>query len=267
MLTLKQRVSRYLNSVSKLSAPSTVQLYTERLNQFLAFVGSKEVTADLVNEWTAECLKRGLSNTTVASYRTTVVSFATAIGVKFGNEHRFSIQATPKEKTVFTDEGIERILAVSKGHWPNAIRLALATALRLGDIACLEWSSILWDRKGIRLVPNKTKRRGKVAEIPLSDEILTMLISMEKTGPYVFPEMQSQYAADGHKTLSMEFIRIVRKAGVNGSFHQMRRSAITKWLVQGISPALISSVTGQSLAVLMGYLRPTLETKRELFCK
>jgi integrase len=267
-MTIRPAIETFLAALRPLNAPSTIEHYKARLDQFAQFVGERRVNSIEIDRWT-ECLihEKKLSPETVSAYRKTVIHF---FEFKPAKVREFTIRAAPRERGIFLPGELDRIQAAATGYWSLAIKVARASALRLSDVAMLQWSSVMVAQRGLRIEPRKTKNHGRAAEIPIADSLIEELarVKLETTGPFVLPAMAVKYQYDRHKTLSMEFIRLARSVGVMGkSFHTIRNAVITEWLERGISPAMISTVTGQSVTQVMAYQRTTIESKRKLFCQ
>ena len=132
--------------------------------------------------------------------------------------------------------------------WKVAINLSWETALRLSDIAGLEWSSIkpttiiVWTEKRDTRVELETSQRLRklFLTIPFRDVI------------ECFPE-QKEWASAKRSTY---FKRICKAAGVPSlSFHGLRHGAIQRWEAEGFCLAELAKRAGHtSTASTEGYL-------------
>lgn len=92
----------------------------------------------------------------------------------------------------FTKEQVEAIFELGKEDdfvGPLAI-IGVATGLRLGDAACLEWSSIDLDRGVINL---NCRKEGNPVWIPIFDFFGEFLRSQARDSQYVLPEQARTY--------------------------------------------------------------------------
>lgn len=266
-MKLHSKLESFLSDSATLLAGSTVEHYRARLTQFCQFVGDRRCTVETVDKWTQELMGQNLGNSTVNLYRKTALAFV-EFQVGKSRPRNLILKSSTRERGVFSDAELDLIELKAEGFWKPAVKIARATALRLGDVAMLRWVQVDMDAGGINLEPKKTERKGRKAEIPLSDPMVKWLaqLRMESVSEYVIPEMATHYMTDRHKTLSVQFLRLAGKAGIRGkSFHLIRNYCITKWLAQGITPALISTVTAQSIAQVMKYQRLTIEDKKKIF--
>lgn len=273
-MTLATGITLYLAHVQAHSAEGTHEAYSQRLARFVAFAGRRRVNRRLVNDWCQAMQVEGLHPRTIALHRRCLRGFYAWL---LDNElvasnpvGKFNVvcpASTPKE--VFTDDEYLRLLEVAADtdFWDYGIRMGYDTGLRLSDVAEMRWSSVSFETQSVRCMPRKTKRFQKVIEVPLCESTMHCLACMKlKAGasPFVAPWMSAQYQADSHRTLSMQFIRLARKAGVEGkSYHHFRSSFITRMLAHNVNPALIAAMTGHALNQIMAYAKPSLETKRE----
>jgi integrase len=148
-------------------------------------------------------------------------------------------------KKLFTKDETQSLLHTAvPTFWPIAIRLALTTGLRLGDIATLEWDSIsdtghlaVWTDKSDTRVFHK-----------LDDQLRRDFQSLASSGasePHCFPEQCAMVRESraGRSVLSMQFIRLCTKCGISGkSFHNLRHTYASQLARDG---ATVGHVAGQ----------------------
>lgn len=131
----------------------------------------------------------------------------------------------------------------------QALRLLPRLFLRPGEVRNLKWEHIDWDQKLI-IIPAEDMKRGREHLVPLADQVIEQLQSVqEMTGysPYVFPNQR-----DSDKPLSKNvFTNRLRDLGYAAdvmSAHGFRATASTLLHEQGWPPAAIeaqlSHVTG-----------------------
>lgn len=277
-MTLPDAITAYLTHVAANNESSTHETYALRLEKFSRWVNKRRVTRQLFTEWINHLLTvEKLSKRTVVHYRQTVRSFyAWLIENDFESKNpvgKIGRMPTPHSpKTPFTDDELNRILVVVADHdyWLYAVVFGNETGLRLSDVALMEWGNpgVNFEARSVRWMPLKTKRFQKFIEIPLSDSCIAVLEKMKLAAgasQFVSPYMAMQYGADAHRTLSMEFIRLAAKAHVyDKSFHHWRATAVTRWLKQNISPAVVATMSGHTLKEILTYATFTLEDKRKM---
>lgn len=156
---------------------------------------------------------------------------------------------------VLTDEEVSKLLQAlepigRRSHWTKpVVQLALATAMRRGELLALRWEHI--DLIGRTAFLPDTKN-GDSRTVPLSTAAVQVLAELPRhiTG-VVFPVE--------FFTLDAAFKRGVRRAGLEGiRFHDLRRTAITRMAEKLPNVIELAAVSGhKSLMVLKRYYRPT----------
>ncbi len=161
------------------------------------------------------------------------------------------------------------------------IVLCLSTGLRLGEICALKWADM--DRKRKVLYVNTTVQRivvegydtktilleGKPKsifskrEIPLSDEMITLLLSYGNcTKKYVINEDKPMEP----RTYQNKFQRYLQMSGIEKkNFHILRHTFATNCINSGMDIKSISEILGHSdiKTTLNCYMHPTIEMKRQ----
>lgn len=160
-------------------------------------------------------------------------------------------QKTPKERDVFYEHEVEKIISHAPYFFKQATAISYWTGLRLGDIASLEWSSIK-DRNKMVVW---TEKRDKLVKIDLKSEyfgggiiqkVLKEIDVEDKV--YCFPEWHSVVTDPKTRSKpSVYFKRICERLDIYGrSFHCLRHSCITRLEKAGISLEEIGKVVGHS---------------------
>ena len=160
--------------------------------------------------------------------------------------------------------------------WDLMITLALATAMRRAELLNCTWADVDFDAQTIEVNPKKNTKDTwewliKDADhriLPLTEEIVQMLADHQARQfegyPYVFvPTARYDYIQKvlrpkGEWTLTdarlkvvnnfrRQFNIILRKAGVTkGTFHDIRRTAITMWFANGMSEHDVMVLAGHA---------------------
>lgn len=156
----------------------------------------------------------------------------------------------------FTEAEYRHIMAnvgdAKWGFWKAATAISYWTGLRLGDVANLEWGSILPDA-----IIVWTRKRDKRVKIDLDNphigggelrEILAEVRRNKDDDRYCFrhaaalsndPRQRSQ--------LSTQFSNILKRLGIMGkSFHSLRHSFVTRLSQAGVSLEQIGEIVGHS---------------------
>ncbi len=141
-----------------------------------------------------------------------------------------------------TVKGVEKevtaTISVDNPHLKAMIILALDSGMRRGEIFKLRWQDIDFENDLIRIVGTHTKtERERIA--PLSqrakDEIENIRKISESEHPFPFSNIKRSFAT------------AKRLAKIDDlHFHDLRRTAITRWIQQGTSLAFAGKFAGHS---------------------
>ena len=164
-------------------------------------------------------------------------------------------QSPQARSRVLTDEEVSKLLMAleptgRRGHWTKpAVQLALATAMRRGELLSLRWENI--DLQGRTAFLPDTKN-GDSRTVPLSSIAVQVLAELPRHISGVVIPVK-------YFTLDAAFKRGVRRAGLVGvRFHDLRRTAITRMAEKLPNVIELAAVSGhKSLMVLKQYYRPS----------
>lgn len=196
-----------------------------------------------------------------------------------------------REREPFTREELRRILSELPGEWPDMVACCLLLGgARLSDVATLQWESIDWDNKLVKIT---TQKNNKGQRKPLIKPLYNILRRRQKGGgawsAYVFPYAQVRYAEAGDKSskLSIEFNKLLqernivappeedkRKAGKARrwqpkTFHSLRTTATTFLLDVGCPAELTRHIIGHDDPAIerAHYYKPGSEVQGEYMRK
>jgi integrase len=164
-------------------------------------------------------------------------------------------QSPQARSRVLTDEEVSKLLLAleptgRRSHWTKpAVQLALATAMRRGELLSLRWEHI--DLQGRTAFLPDTKN-GDSRTVPLSSVAVQVLAELPRHISGVVIPVK-------YFTLEAAFKRGVRRSGLDGvRFHDLRRTAITRMAERLPNVIELAAVSGhKSLMVLKRYYRPT----------
>ncbi len=122
---------------------------------------------------------------------------------------------SPQKREPFTREEISRMVRELPAPWCDMVLVSFFTGgQRLGDIACLRWESVDFERG---MVMFKTQKTATAIESPmiasLRECLLALRARVEANEPYVFPEMETRYRRS-KGVLSVEFTALLRGMGI-----------------------------------------------------
>jgi len=138
-----------------------------------------------------------------------------------------------------TDAEVSKLLTAAKGDDSLAIRLALQTGLRWGELKALRWRHLQDSSLGPHLVLEKTKSK-RVRRVYLSDELADELKS--------FRSETGDRLVFGNLPFSARpiVVRLSRATGVKWRFHQLRHTFASRWLEAGGSKEALRQTLGHS---------------------
>lgn len=131
-------------------------------------------------------------------------------------------------------------------HWLGPmVRLALATAMRQGELLALEWRNIDLVRKVARLEDTKN---GERRDVPLFPAALAVLEALPRN-------MSGKVFTIGTMAVVHAFQRACKRAGiVDLRFHDLRHEATSRLFEAGFNPMEVATVTGhKTLQMLKRY--------------
>ncbi len=164
-------------------------------------------------------------------------------------------QSPQARSRVLTDEEVPKLMQAleptgRRSHWVKPIvQLALATAMRRGELLSLKWEHI--DLQGRTALLPDTKN-GESRNVPLSNAAVQVLAGLpHHISGVVFPIKAF--------TLDAAFKRAISRSGLKDvRFHDLRRTAITAMAEKLPNVIELAAVSGhKSLTILKRYYRPT----------
>ena len=187
--------------------------------------------------------------------------FTVASGYRLGNPAKLvrvdysklsHEQKEKRERQCYTDDQVARMVEVAKkkhgenSFWHLGIIIARHSALRMIDVASLEWKSL--EKPGV--IISWTRKRDKRVELPIQHEDLKRaLASIQKEDDvYCFPWEQSIANRPWRRSLlSRQFAVIRSVAGIEEkNFHDLRSTALTDLKANGASKEEVMRAAGHS---------------------
>jgi len=189
----------------------------------------------------------------------------------------------PRRKIrVFTDDEFDRLCKAARQYeedgrpvkWELLIRMCLATGMRRGELMNATWRNVDFANMTVDVSPKldrmdtwewhikDTDRRT----LPLTGDLVKLLVehqmSQPEGNPYVFVPMaryehiqelrrMRQWTIEkGRSPLSKfchHFNKIRRRAGIeSGTFHDLRRTCLSNWIVEGLSLHEVKELAGHA---------------------
>lgn len=281
---------QWLSSKVVHQSPGTSSRYASTVRKFLEHLGERAgrpLTALRPADFQSFQTSRLSSGVTPSTVNVDLKTLATAMNRarKQGLIPANPVEAIEKpgrvrQRThdVFTQAEIEMLLAAERGtEWETAILLGTYTGQRLGDCTRLRWDQIDLSAGTLTLAQEKT---GRGLTIPLNPRLLEHLESragVDRAENFVCPGLAMREVS-GRSGLSIEFVEIMRKAGVDSrterakggrafsrrSFHSLRHTFNTFLAEHGIPQEIRMLLTGhRSARVNDRYTKLGVEKLRE----
>ncbi|MFM7008247.1 MAG: site-specific integrase, partial [Betaproteobacteria bacterium] len=164
-------------------------------------------------------------------------------------------QSPQARSRVLPDEEVAKLLQAlepigSRNPWTKpAVQLALATAMRRGELLALRWENVDLQNRTAFLSDTKN---GESRLVPLSTVAMQVLSDMPR-------HISGMVIPVKYFTLDAAFKRARKRAGLDDvRFHDLRRTAITRMAEKLPNVIELAAVSGhKSLMVLKRYYRPT----------
>ncbi len=261
-------------------------LYQNYIRDPLSNLSIKEITPDSPGE---KIFQKGKYYS--GSLRRSIYSVVQAVLKHYADEYHAPLvlvrrELPPVEKrkveifNTFEQGRLLRVLYDDMDLCKLGILLCLSTGLRLGELCALKWEDIDFHAKVLYV--NRTVQRIAVGgqktrtmllesapktfcsqrEIPLSEEILTLLKRFQHSGTYVLNCARPMEP----RTYQNRFKKYLQQADVKiKNFHVLRHTFATNCVSHNVDVKSLSEILGHSnvQTTLNRYVHPTIDTKRK----
>ena len=275
--TCKGWFDEWLAGKTGVAGERTLLKYKQVARDFLAHIGEREnlplpaISSQDVRGFRDALAKQGRAPTTVNLSALKVLSAPFTAALRMGYiavNPCAGVEAlkdgADTEKDVFTPAQIVTLCDVAEGEWKGVILAGYFTGLRLKDITEMRWEAIDLAEGLLNLKTAKTGARLTIPLVPELKEWLTRQPIGIGKAP-VFPSLAGKSGA-GKSGLSMQFARIMEKAGIKGrvlrqrqedgagrtqsslSFHSLRHSFNSALANAGVSQEMRQKLTGHASA-------------------
>jgi integrase len=167
-------------------------------------------------------------------------------GIKFFPE-------TQKDR-FFSDDELNTIHQLIEPQAWKEVHFAIETCLRASEQFSLRWEHVNFETKTLTIPLSKSNQTRRV---PLSDQALFLLRSFDSAleSPWVFPQPHDSLKPKNPYSAGEHLERILRKAGLTGSWHVFRHTGATRRLLAGVDLVTVSKILGhRSIQTTMRYL-------------
>ncbi len=162
----------------------------------------------------------------------------------------------------YAPDEVERLVAASRHRplWHLCVVLMCDTGMRCGEVAALLWPDVDVKARRIRVSANlwrghrTTPKSGKARHVPMTDRLVALLSSMERTTPHVAATRSG--APVPREALRSMVGAVARRAGLSDHGpHALRHSYATGLLVAGVDLKTVQRLLGHAdITTTAGYL-------------
>jgi integrase len=277
MPTVREWLQQWLDAKEGANASNTLTRYRQSVADFLEFLGQRadgrleSVRQRDVIEFRKHLRDQGNSAVTINLVVAKIVSAPFRQAFSQGLIRHNPTAGLPrlsekgrKRKQAFTLEQVRNLVAAADGEWKGAILAGFTTGMRLGDVINLTWENIDFDNGVIAFHQSKTQSEADEMTViglhPDFEAHLKALKIRAVSGP-IFPTLAGRQSS-GRSGLSMEFGRIMEKAGIESakirerqgkgrsvralSFHSFRHGAASHVFKGKLIEQAQKHVTGHS---------------------
>lgn len=130
-------------------------------------------------------------------------------------------RATPKTR-IYTPDEVQAVLEAFRAEplLHAAFWLALHIGPRSEDLFLFKWTSVVEDARGRRMLDYEAIKTRKLQAVPLADCVWEELELLERSEPYLFPELSNPTARDPEKSAEARMRnklakRLMKRAGID----------------------------------------------------
>lgn len=271
-LTLSAALTRYLAEVTPTKKPSTQKSEHQRAKQIEKEFGQYSLatlTTDIISKYRDDRLKEGKSNNTVRLelallshiYTTAIQEWNIGVSINPVANIKKPSPGQGRDRRLAGDEE-ERLLKACNEHsnpflgW--MVRLALYTAMRLGEISNLTRQQINLEKRTIHLLDTKNNESRTV---PLTNKALAVINEALKhpirpvdTNLLFYGEIGKEGKRKPYVINKLWNQALERAEITDLRFHDLRHEATSRFVEAGLSDQEVSSITGhKSMQMLRRY--------------
>ena len=261
-LTLKAAMLRYLREVSPTKSPGTARReegFSKPLLKALGDYSLAAINPEMIAQYRDERIADGKSHNTVR-LELALLSHLYTIAIR---EWRLGLIANPvaavrkpsvtggRNRRLTQDEEVRLLDGCAQLSNPMLdwmVRLALATAMRAGEIETLRTSQVDIARRVVRLSITKN---GSARTVPLSRaavEVLEQALNHPVRPLEIDLLFWGEPGRDGRRRryeFRSVWQRLLKRLGIEGlRFHDLRHEAISRFVEAGLSDQEVAAISG-----------------------
>lgn len=254
---IKQQFDDYMRyaEFNRRFTPYTIrskrQIIQKFLNEHAKLYDFRQLTNEQLDEWTAGMVEGGKTGKTVNNYADQVIACLRYLQNKKGQKIKLRLEAVerceedPPLTTHFTTDQVELIKRKCQGlRELLLISLIFESGLRISEVKNMKFSNI----KGLEIIIVGKKRKERSVFIKTATKALLdrwcLLVGVEDG--YAFPSPMKFDAPLSVLQIRASINAPIRRAGLEGSAHAIRRGTITALLDNGMRLQDVSKIAGHS---------------------
>ena len=256
-MTLGEAIRKYIEIKSNVLSPTTFRSYTSLAEHSLISIQDiplSEITSPLVQE-AMNIEAAHLSPKTVRNINSLFTSAMNVFRPDFTCRVRLP-QKIKREARIPTEKEVNAIIGLCGDTETKLfVMLAAYQGLREGEVAGLKWEnidfindtmtideSIVRDIKG-NYVSKKPKTLAGNRTIVLMPQVKKMLLTEDRDGKYILTHI--------HQTYYKRYKSILKRLGLNYTFHELRHYACSVMISLGIPNKYIAAMLGHESEVMV----------------
>jgi len=275
---LTDTIAKFLADIKTFRKKLTWQKYDHVLSIFAEFVASKsdvrQITAEDVKQFLAWRKSKGFDpGTTLYTDRVILHNFFNRLKIENPVKEVPRLPRFRKRPVAYGESELKRFFGACD-EWERVFfSVALAAALRRGELQTLEWPDLDLTRRRLHVrakpkygfLPKDWEERT----VPLTKEVVALLTEHHtKNGLLVFPSPLKPGGLASPAFLHDLCKNVAKRAALDHAewhLHRFRDTAATSWLRAGIDVRTVQVWLGhESLATTQKYLEPSKETEKQL---
>jgi integrase len=286
--TVRETLETWIKSKSGAVKASSVKEYRLAAKLFVGFLGPRaDASVRLITKRDAVSFRDWLAQSRAAATANKLKSFVRSAfqaakeeGIIEQNVFALAdnLKTVGVERDVFSPGQVARLVEAARSEdWKGAIILGYTSAARLMDVVNMRWSNVDLENGLLNFSVRKT---GKRALIALHEDFADWLEGRRRPADgqaYLFPSLACEDAAPSGR-LSMQFSRIVARAGISGRkvkseggskelssyvFHSLRHSSASSVYNNAALENIAKRVTGHASGAIRKYVHEDLEVLRQ----
>ena len=250
-------VGKYLEYLAANTRPSTYIRYRKALQHFIEFLDTQgtpspklsQIPFHIIEEYKQRRIALVKPLTVNVELKVLKAIYNFAIKCRCARENPVNkvtfYRETEKKPRFLRKEEIEHLLQNSDGLYP-VLYTSLKTGLRKGELINLTWDNVDFQRRRIAVESKQDwcTKTGNSREIPVADDLLTVLRDLPRACDYVF--LNTNGKKYGYH-LTERIKRLAKRIGLASlTLHTLRHSFISHLVMSGVDLVTVKELAGHS---------------------